>query len=124
MQQDQRAVLAAAERRAQALAAGDAESLRELLHPHFRWTSFKGEVFDRDSYIASNTAGTLRWREQRLQDVEVMVTGDTATLLALVTDDVERDGANETYQLRLTQVWLRERGRWSCLAGHAGPRLP
>ncbi|WP_035849199.1 DUF4440 domain-containing protein [Cryptosporangium arvum] len=34
-------------RRSAALAAGDASALEALLHPAFRWTSHRGEVFDR-----------------------------------------------------------------------------
>jgi hypothetical protein len=37
-------VLRAADRRATALADGDAGALRSLLHPHLRWTTFRGDV--------------------------------------------------------------------------------
>ena len=40
-------VLAAAEARAVALAAGDADALRELHHQDLRWTTHRGEVLDR-----------------------------------------------------------------------------
>jgi hypothetical protein len=52
--------------RADALAHGDRERLRDLLHPDFRWTSHTGEQFDRDSYLRSNTDGTNRWSGQEL----------------------------------------------------------
>lgn len=41
-------MIAAAEARAAALAAGDAEALEACLHPRFSWTSRLGESFDRD----------------------------------------------------------------------------
>ena len=124
-ERDAAAVLAAAKRRAQALAEGDAEGLRSLLHPRFKWTSFKGDVFDRDAYVASNTSPQgLRWLDQRLESPEVVVEGDTALLTAIVVDEVCRDGTSEAFRLRLTQVWVREAGQWLCLGGHAGPRLP
>jgi hypothetical protein len=116
------AVIAAAEARATALATGDAAMLRRLLHPSFRWTSFIGEVFDRDSYIASNTAGALTWRSQRFEDAQVVVVGTTAVLVGIIVDEVERDGVAETFRLRITQVWIRD-SEWRCLSGHAGPRL-
>ncbi len=123
---DKAAVVAAAERRATALAEGDAAALRSLLHPAFRWTSFEGQVFDRESYIASNTGQHgLIWLEQRLESPEVVVEGDTALVVAVVVDRVSRNGASETFRLRLTQVWVRaDVGAWLCLGGHAGPRLP
>ena len=67
-------VLAAAEARAAALAAGDAVALRELLHPGFGWVSHRGETFDRDRYIAANTGpGGTCWRGQDLAEVDIVV---------------------------------------------------
>lgn len=117
-------VLRAAQRRAAALVAGDAESLRELMHPLLQWTTFRGEVLTRDDYIAGNTSGALRWRSQQLDDVRVVVVEDSAVLTALVTDDVSRDGNDLTFTLRLTQTWVRGSDGWQCLSGHAGPAAP
>ena len=123
MQSDEQAVIAAAEQRAIALAPGDASELQRLRHPKMRWTTFRGEVLDRDTYVAGNTDGSLVWQEQRLEDTTVTVVGDTAVLTAVVVDQVERGGKRETFRLRLTQTWVRKRGEWQCIAGHAGPPL-
>jgi len=95
-------VIAAALRRADALAAGDADGLTALLHPSLRWTTFTGDVLTRDEYVTGNTAGGLTWRSQRLHDPVVVVVGDTAVLTAVVTDEVRRGGHDETNRLRLT----------------------
>ena len=123
MTPDEGDVLAAAQERAAALAAGDADELRRLMHPELRWTTYTGVVLDRDAYVAGNTEGSLVWHEQRLERPLVTVVGDTAVLTAIVVDEVERDGTRETFRLRLTQTWVREHGTWRCLAGHAGPRV-
>lgn len=94
-----------------------------LMHPSLQWTTFTGDVLSREEYIAGNTGGALRWRSQRLEDTCVVVVGDTAVLTALVTDEVERDGREQAFTLRLTQTWVRTEGAWQCLAGHAGPDL-
>lgn len=117
-------VLAAAGRRAEALAERDANALRALLHPALRWTTFMGEVLDREAYITGNTAGDLVWLSQRLADVNVTVEGTTAVLTAVVTDSVRRDGHDRVFRLRLTQTWVRGADGWRCLAGHAGPEVP
>ena len=119
----ERDVVAAAERRAAALVNGDIAELQRLLHPQMRWTTHTGAVLERDPYIAGNTSGSLIWREQRLEQPMVTVIGDAAILTSVVVDEVERDGVRETFRLRMTQVWLRENGRWSCVAGHAGPLI-
>ena len=121
MTPDELGVLAAAERRARALAAGDAAALLALHHPALRWTTFRGDVLDRESYVRGNTDGSLQWLEQRLENATVVVEGDTAVLTAVVVDEVERKRRRETFRLRLTQTWVRDGDGWVVLAGHAGP---
>jgi ketosteroid isomerase-like protein len=119
-----RQVISAAQDRARALAAADADALAELLHEEFRWTSHLGEAFGREDYVRRNTLGPVQWRSQQLDDVDVVVVGEVAVLRAEVTDTVAGDDGPETFRMPMTQVWLLDGGRWRCLAGHAGPRLP
>ncbi|HEX3713827.1 MAG TPA: nuclear transport factor 2 family protein [Trebonia sp.] len=112
-------VTAAAGRRSAALVAGDEAALRELMHPGLQWTTLRGEVLGYEAYITGNTRGDLRWRSQRLSDVQVAVAEDTAVLTSAVTDEVTRDGRDIVHELRLTQVWVRTPDGWRCLAGHA-----
>lgn len=116
-------VIRAAEARASALAEGDAERLSDLLHEDFRWTSHSGEIYSRQEYIRRNTEGTTVWRSQKLGTPEVVVVGETAVLHAEVTDVVKSGDDFEPFRMPMTQVWVRLRGDWKCLAGHAGPRL-
>ena len=116
-------VLAAALRRARALADRDKAALTELHHPDLRWTTFRGAVLDRETYVHGNTDGSVVWRAQTLDGPEVVVAGDTAVLTATVHDSVELKGVAETFSLRLTQTWVRTPAGWRCLSGHAGPRL-
>ena len=114
----------AAVARARALAAGDAEALRELLHEGFRWTTHVGQVFDRDEYIRRNTEGVTEWRSQTLGPTDISIVGEVAVLLTVVTDVVAATEAEDAeFRMPVTQVWVRSRGKWQCLAGHAGPRL-
>jgi ketosteroid isomerase-like protein len=117
-------VTGAALRRAAALAAGDEAALRQLMHPGLQWTTFRGEVLGYADYIAGNTQAGLRWRAQRLEDITVVVAGDTAVLTAAVTDEVSRDGSDLTFRLRVTQTWVRTPEGWRCLAGHASKSFP
>lgn len=117
-------VITAAEARATALAEGDAQRLSALLHEDFRWTAHAGETYSRDEYIRRNTEGQTVWRSQEVRSPEVVVVGETAVLYAEVVDVVatEEDGS-ETFRMPMTQVWVRTGDDWTCLAGHAGPRL-
>jgi len=115
-------ILEAAERRSAALVARDPELLRELHHPNLRWTTHRGDVRDRDAYIAGNTEGDLVWRAQHLLEAEVLVVGDTAVLVGVVHDEFERDGEPGALDMPLTLTWAREEGTWRVLAAHAGPQ--
>lgn len=116
-------VLAAAQARAEALAAGDATTLTELLHADFRWTSHTGGDFDRAAYIEANTGGRTTWRRQDLGEPEVLVVAGAAVLRTVVTDIIATGSGPEAYRMPMTQFWVRDGSRWQCLAGHAGPRL-
>ncbi|GAA1654670.1 hypothetical protein GCM10009744_53750 [Kribbella alba] len=116
-------VLEAARRRAEALTAGDGRALAALLHPKFKWTSHRGDSFDRDSYVESNTAGRLSWSSQTLTDVEVTVEDRTAVLRCVVVDEVLTNAGPETFRMPMTQTWIHVNDDWLCLAGHAGPLL-
>jgi ketosteroid isomerase-like protein len=117
------AVMQAAEARASALANSDSERLADLLHERFRWTTHRGKTFNRQEYIRRNTGGDTAWRSQHLHDANVVVVGDIAVLYAEVTDVVVRRHAEGAMRMPVTQVWVRHTGTWTCLAGHAGPRL-
>ena len=119
-----RRVLRAAEDRAAALAAADREKLTELLHPEFHWTSHRGERFDRDGYIESNTSDATRWRSQTLIDPRVNVVGDSAVLACTTEDVVLVAGWYRALRMPMTQFWVRVEDLWTCVAGHAGPLLP
>lgn len=116
-------VLAAAKARAMALSESDADELQRLLHEEFSWVSHTGETFDRERYIQANTGGHTRWRQQDLGQPEAIVVGDTAVLRTIVTDTIQTDTGEETFQMPMTQVWVRVAHGWRCLSGHAGPRI-
>lgn len=114
-------MIAAAKSRAAALVAGDADALRQLMHPSLRWTTYRGVTLDRDSYIEGNTESALVWLRQELDEIEVWVVGDVAVLTAIVTDSVRENGVEIVNRLGLTQTWVRAGTAWQCIAGHAGP---
>ncbi len=117
-------VIAAAEARARALAAGDASRLSALLHDGFSWTTHLGETLGKAEYVHRNTGGRTVWHSQQLSGTTVVAVGDTAVLHADVTDVIRTtEGKAKTFRMPITQVWTRAEGDWQCLAGHAGPLL-
>jgi ketosteroid isomerase-like protein len=117
------AILAATHARSAALVARDAKTLRALHHEDLRWTTHRGDVRDRDAYIAGNTEGELVWRDQHLVEHDVVVAGDTAVLTGIVHDAFERAGEPGAHDMRLTLVWVKQDDGWVVLAAHAGPAV-
>lgn len=92
--------------------------------PEAGTASGTGQVFDRDEYIRGNTEGATVWRSQTLGQTEIVIVGDTAVLLTVVTDVVvDAEAVDAEFRIPVTQVWVRNHGKWQCLAGHASPRL-
>jgi ketosteroid isomerase-like protein len=116
-------ILQAVRRRSAALVARDAAALRALHHRDLRWTTQRGDVRDRDAYVAGNTAGDLVWRDQHLVEHDVVAAGDTAVLTGVVHDAFERAGERGAHDMRLTLVLVRQGDGWVVLAGHAGPAV-
>ena len=112
------------ERRSAALVARDAAALRELHHPDLRWTTHRGDVRDRDAYIAGNTEGDLVWRAQHLIEPGRRRRRRHRDPHRAVEDEFERAGETPgAHDMRLTLVWVRGDGAWRVLAVHAGPAL-
>jgi ketosteroid isomerase-like protein len=80
-------------------------------------------MFDRDAYVRANTGGRLRWLAQVLEQVDVVVVGDTGVVRCVVNDQVQVGGEPKSFRMPVTQTWVRTPGGWLCLAGHAGPAL-
>lgn len=76
-------------RRATALAARDEDTLRAIMLPDLPLTNYRGDVLDYEEYIEGNVRSRLVWHAQCLEDIGVVVVGDTAALTAPVPDEVE-----------------------------------
>ena len=88
-----------------------------------RWPDIEADnlfaVDATDRLLLDTAAESLRGSSRG----DVVVVGDTAVLRTTVTDEVAgQDGGTETFEMPVTQVWVRDKDAWRCLAGHAGPR--
>jgi hypothetical protein len=107
--------------RGRALAAQDWPAVAALLHPRFVYVNAQGARLGREEYLGFLREGPLRWREQRLEAVEVVVEEPVAVLTARVIDDVLVDGAPHELRFATTQTYVRATGGWLYLAGQTGP---
>ena len=90
-----------------------------MLAPDFVYTNANGAVMGKRAYLRAYVLNpSVVWRSQKLRNVRVRVSGDTAVLTAGV-HDVARFGDHDLdANHRTTQVYVRRKGCWQYLAGH------
>ncbi len=119
--EDERAVLAAEQRRFEALLGGDVAVLRALMRDDCTYTHSTGVLQDRDAYLAPLAARTTRYVEASGSELRVRVFGDTAIVNGRATLNARVDGDPNlrTNSLRYTNVWIRSSGVWQLAAWHS-----
>jgi hypothetical protein len=114
-----REIVRLAEARGAALVQQDQAAMERLLADTFRYTNASGAVLSKAEYIEHYVASThMRWTEQALDEVEVVMYGQAAVLTCRV-HDVGRYG-DEPFDAfyRSTFTWVLDGGAWRCAAGH------
>lgn len=96
----------------------DRTALERLLADGFLMTSTSGKIFDKTQTI------TL-WAEPNpdvsdesftISDAQVLNYGDTAIVMAVITDKWREKGAEKIYRERIFDVWQRKMGKWRLIA--------
>jgi hypothetical protein len=97
----------------------DRETLRELLADDFLSIGPRGFVMDKDQWIARH--GEFRYQSLETSEMDIRRYGETA-----VVRDVQRNHATYGDQqvavnTRVSQVWVRQDGRWGLVAIQFSP---
>lgn len=118
-------LLAADQRRHEAVKAGDGAAVRALIHPSLLVNGPRGVIISGDQLVAdvgSSRIATMRF--ERTVD-RARITGDVGVVMGheivVPTADSQEGkifGARELHR-RYTSVYLREGGRWLLIARHA-----
>jgi hypothetical protein len=120
---DVQAVLAAEDRRYQAMLEGDLAALEEMFADELSYAHSSGARDTKDEYL-----GKLRTRyyvyKSATHPVErVEVVGDVAIVVGRMTSDLLVDGTPKTIDNLALAVWTRASGDWKFLA-YAPTSLP
>lgn len=113
-------ILAAEEARCAAVAAADAEAMRDLLHEDYTHVTGGGSTMDREQYI--------QWvgetpRTHVRHDLVVRCLGDTAVIHGPLDNHMAtRDGGTRLIEAFVTQVVHRQDGRWQFVAFQITPK--
>jgi ketosteroid isomerase-like protein len=116
------AVLAAEQRRCEAMLANDSDALAALLDPRLHFSHATGAVDGKGALLAKLAAGRIRyvgiaWSEERV----TVLAADAAMLTGRMTTDVRVEGMDKRLNNRVITVWSRDGDGWRLVAFQSTP---
>jgi ketosteroid isomerase-like protein len=108
---------------ADALVQRDTVALDKLQVEDFIFTNPFAYVSNKQQYIDDVKGGDLAFTSLDIDDLEVRIHSNAAVLTARLTDRGTYKGQDIAGQYRITQVYVKDQGRWRMAAGH-GTHIP
>jgi ketosteroid isomerase-like protein len=121
--EDVRSVLAADDRRYQAMQDADLTTLDELFADELSYAHSSGARDTKSQYVEKVRSGYYVYRRIDHPVERVEVVGDTAIVVGRMTADLEVQGTPKTIDNLALAVWTRASGNWRQLA-YAPTALP
>jgi hypothetical protein len=121
--EDEKAVLAADDRRFQAMLDGDVATLDALFDDGLSYAHGSGARDTKEEYLGKIRSGYYVYTRADHPVERVEVVGDTAIVVGRMTADVAVEGAPKTIANLSLTVWTRASGDWRLLA-YAPTNLP
>jgi ketosteroid isomerase-like protein len=121
--EDVRSVLAAEDRRYQAMQDADLTTLDELFADELSYAHSSGARDTKSQYVEKVRSGYYVYRRIDHPVERVEVVGDTAIVVGRMTADLEVQGTPKTIDNLALAVWTRASGNWRLLA-YAPTSLP
>ena len=116
-------VLAAENRRHEALLGPDLPTLERLFHDQLSFAHSSGVRDTKDEYLAKIRNGYYDYLRIDHPVERVDVLGDTAVVVGRMTADLEVEGTAKTINNLALAVWTRTAGEWQLVA-YASTPLP
>ena len=123
MTDDEKAVLAADDRRYQAMLDGDLEALDALCADELSYTHSNGVRDTKAEYFGKLREGYYVYHRIDHPVERVEVAGDAAMVVGRMTADLTSGGVRKTIDCLATAVWTRSGSGWR-LFGYAPTPLP
>jgi len=96
----------------------DISILSSLLAADFVITVEDGSTFGKEGYISHSADSSVRVDAAELSELRVRMHGDTAIVTGAYHETGESKGKRYEYRDRLTDVWMKNDGKWQVIASH------
>jgi hypothetical protein len=123
MTDDVATVLAAEDRRYEALLGPDLPALEQLFHDRLSYAHSSGVRDTKDEYLAKIGNGYYDYARIDHPVERIDVLGDTAVVVGRMTADLKVQGTAKTIENLALAVWTRTSGEWQLIA-YASTPLP
>ena len=123
LQEDVAEVLAAEDRRYDALVGPDLPALRQLFHDRLSYAHSSGVRDTKSEYLAKIESGYYDYARIDHPVERVDVLGDTAVVVGRMNADLLVQGSPKTLDVLALAVWTRDTGEWKLVA-YASTPLP
>jgi uncharacterized protein (TIGR02246 family) len=114
-------ILKVEEQRNQALQKNDVEALGRVYADDVVYANATGALLTKEQHLADLKARTLNFRSFKHDDVQVRVHGDTGVVTGISTSAAEYKGTVSSSPRRFLNVYVKEEGRWLCVAHFETP---
>lgn len=89
----------------------DVKALDRLMHPDYTIIKPNGEVWSKETALATYIPGKRNWTEAKSSEHIVRIYGDTAIVIGLWRAKGVNNGKPFDYSARYTSLWVKENGR-------------
>lgn len=98
---------------------GDASTLERVFADDYTFTNPFGDVMTKEQVLSDVRSGNIKFQSWDIDDVRLRTYGDAAISSGHVTMRAQRYGHDISGEYRGTWFWVKNRGRWEPVAGHA-----
>jgi threonine/homoserine/homoserine lactone efflux protein/ketosteroid isomerase-like protein len=118
-------ILAVEDALCQAYLHGDVQALQRDLSDDFTLINGRGEVGTKAEDLETARTGSIRYTRFENRDMNVRLHGDDAAIVTGITNVAGVTGGKQVeVEVRFTDTFVRENGRWRLAAGHVSGIRP
>lgn len=96
----------------------DSQALQGMIADRFVNTEYDGDVSDREQFLADIRDPQFKPAFANIQDLKVNFYRDTAIVTGIYHTKGSYNGKPYEHLGRFTDTWVREDGKWLCVASH------
>lgn len=98
---------------------GDANALAEIFADTYVSTNPEGKTRGKAEVINEVKSGDIKFQTSKVQDLKIMLYGDTAVVSGIWKGKFVQKGKPMDLTERFTDTFVRQGGKWRCVASHA-----